>query len=627
MPESYRIPGRQCLVDEFVAMERRGEGSAWKAYCDCNFLQPVHQEVVKVGGVPVIRFPFESEDQFAARVKQLAAQTGKPVTIDVRQYLVRTDEWKKCVNKFCAIPTGCWNNDSNDWMPFNVHPGAALAPWTDAGAAARGIYKKDAGILYTLIQATSIDLKAYEPLTLWRNYFENPPVYYLAAAKLNLIPGIGPVLTQALTASMPQGLVFLLPLALAQAAAERKDVVRYVFKPMVTGNVKYAAFVLRAAPNVFSGNYFELAGMIAARFCQDQIDTGEIEKVGDSFSKAVIIFFAKSGEDVGRELQKIIAGGFDLSSAPGVISLLISGFNAVASIESIDQKVRDFARSVANVLRVVRVIAEGIQRKDSAFAIADAVVFEVFGFSLDQLKQAVTKGASEVQRLLNLAREKGKEGTLDGALKAFDAIAAAFDKIVSVINYINNAVQGGLENFRAQFSGFAAIINDLKGQTNTMLIQASGQGTQPLQAGVKPIKGDLLPVNLGARLAPVAVRLPPLNVTGGVGVGTGKGGVGTGKGREMPPSGTSSGVPSGKFIDKSPGRFLVTPSGGQAGTPSDTSSEDKVPPSSPPATKPLPQPSGIASALFGAGVGAAVGGPVGAAIGALVGAAMKPRMA
>lgn len=520
MGESYNIPGRQCLVDEFVQQERTTGQSAWKAFCDCNFLEPVETTVVKLGGMVLPRPPFMSEDAFAQMVRTSAAQKNLPVTVEVSFRLVRTEEWKKCVDKFCTLPTGCWNNDSNDWMPFNMHPGAALAPWTDLGAAARGIYKKDAGFFYTVGQIFSIDLKAYQPLTLWRNFFENPPVYWLNVAKLNLIPGVGTAIASAITASTPANLTLLLPLALTQAAAEHKSAMQYVFKPMVTGSVKYAAFCLRAVPALFAQSYFEFAGMLAARFAQDQIDTGEIDKVLDPFTKAVIVFFAKTGEEVGRELQKIITGGFNLSSAPGVISVLISGFDAVAALPNIDAKVRDFVRSVSNVLKVVRTIAEGIQRKDSPFTIADAVVFEIFGFSLDQLQQAVKQGAAEVQRLLNVAKAKGKEGTLDGALKAFDAILAAFAKISDTITFINNAIGGGLEQFRSQFSGFAVVLGDVKSQTNGLLAQTTGQAITGTGTGATG--GSVTPVNIGPEVS--VSKNPAGTALIGAGVGAAAGG-------------------------------------------------------------------------------------------------------
>lgn len=520
MGESYTIPGRQCLVDEFVQQEKTTGESAWKNFCDCNFLSPVESVTVKLGGMVLPRPPMISDDAFVALVRKNAAASGKPVTVEVSYKLVRTDSWKKCVDKFCTLPTGCWNNDSNDWMPFNVHPGAALAPWTDLGAAARGIYKKDAGFFYTVGQIFSIDLNAYQPLTLWRNFFENPPVYWLSAAKLNLIPGVGQAIFAALTTTTPLNLVALLPLALVQAGAEHKSAMEYVFKPMVTGSVKYAAFCLRAVPALFAQSYFEFAGMLAARFAQDQIDTGEIDKVLDPFTRAVIVFFAKTGEEIGRELQKIITGGFNLSSAPGVISVLISGFDAVAALPNIDAQVKAFVRSVSNVLKVVRTIAEGIQRKDSPFTIADAVVFEIFGFSLDQLQQAVKQGAAEVQRLLNVAKAKGKEGTLDGALKAFDAILAAFAKISDTITFINNAIGGGLEQFRSQFSGFAVVLGDVKSQTNGLLAQTTGQAITGTGAGATG--GSVTPVNIGPEVS--VSKNPAGTALIGAGIGAAAGG-------------------------------------------------------------------------------------------------------
>lgn len=583
MGVSYRNPARQCLVDDFERMERERGESAWKAYCDCNFLLPVETEMVRIGGKLVaatarqqtspgqfksgplfpagitpllVRAQGEDDRQWGARVKTLAAN-GVPglfnpnseVAITVEQYidggrggLSRTEEWKKCVSNFCTLPTGCWNGTTEEWMGFNISPAMLAAPWTQLGAAARGIYKHDADFWYTLTQAFSIDASAYTPLNLWRNYFINPGVFWLNVGKLHLFPGIGTGLASALTAvtANPAGVpgplffVTILPAALTQCAAEQKDVFQYVVKPMALGSIDTAAAALRALGPALGQQYFEVAGIVLQKVANDQINSGEIDKVLDPFFKSVIVFFSKSGEELGRSFQKVVmGGGMTLETASGVLSVLAVGFNEVSKIEALPPEARAFCASAATVLRIIRGVSEAIQSGETPFAIADRIVFEVFGFSLDALQQAVQKGKAEVDRLLGVAKAKGKLGTLDGAVGVLDALGKVINVIAGVINKITNAIGGGLEHLRDTFNGFAGVLADTRRTTGDLVAQASGGGVVPTPApNVSPAQPAATPpvINPG-RVAPIVsgtstiqtVIVPGTSSTGAALVGAGVG--------------------------------------------------------------------------------------------------------
>jgi hypothetical protein len=247
MAESYTVPGKSCSVDSIKAQypgldDLRG----WKAYCDCMFLEPVSYESVTVDGVQVAASreggrviidpntrratgaPTEAaynQHIVASANAAKAAGRGGAVVVKVEIGEAKTENWTKCMSNFCTIPLfGCPHPIvSGLQMPFNISPFAGSPPWTELGASARGIPKRDAGFFYTVGQIITIDLKSYEPLSLWRNLVSNPALYELNRAKLNVIPGVGSAIATALGAPFPINWAYLGPLALAQCGIEGKS--------------------------------------------------------------------------------------------------------------------------------------------------------------------------------------------------------------------------------------------------------------------------------------------------------------------------------------------------------------------------------------------------------------------
>lgn len=514
MAESYAIPGQTCDVGtikaKFPALD---DTRGWNEFCDCMFLEPTLREQIFVDGQlipPMVLNPL-SKPQREELVKRLAAQKKAQnpalgvVVVKEEVVLARSENWSKCVSNFCAVPWGCPHPTIPGFtMPFNMSPAAGSPPWTEFGAAARGIPKRNAGVFYTVGQIITVDLKDYAPLNLWRNMFVNPALFNLHILKLGLIPGIGPALVanlNSLASFTPEfgipinkNIPLLLPFALAQCAAEQKSVVDYIVKPAVTGGAKSVALLLQLAGPALGQQYFAVAGILLEKFAKDQIESGEINKVLDPFANGTIRFFAESGSRIGSELQAAVGSGFDLKGAPGILRAFETGFRTVArSPEVKDDLARAILNTTADVMRIIAIVADGLGPKypslqplDKAFAIADDVIYELFGFRLEELKRAVQQGSGEVNRLLETARRKGKSGTIEGLSESLNAITKAFDQVVKVLNEISNKLDGALDKFNAQFVDFNRVLTSVRSDTQAAFAATAANKTAALTSTTTP---------------------------------------------------------------------------------------------------------------------------------------------
>lgn len=596
MAESYTVPGQVCSVGEYAKLIEQGKvAEAWRGYCDCMFLEPVETTEFLCDGSPVpphifgVLGLYPKDEQKALVAKSYCDTKGGKYAVRIKVVPRRTENWEKCMGMFCSLPWGCPHPHFPDELhiPFNIAPHIVLAPWTDLGAAARGVPKKNAGIFYTVGQVFTLDLKQYEPLSLWRNKMTNPALYELNKWKLNLVPGIGSVLVQALSAPFPLDLAGLLPLALTQAAIEGKSTVDYIFKPALIGGITNAVFALKVIGPAMGQQYFAVAGMVLQKFAKDQIDTGEIDKVLDPVSNGAIRFFAEAGEEIGLKLQNALGEGFDLKSAPGILQVMSHGFGAIAESPHLtDPLARAIIQTTSDVLAIAAIIAEGFRKyaklplADKMWAIADDVVFRLFGFSLDELKRTVQKGAAEVQVLFDTAKRKGKSGNAQGLMDALDAVGKAFDRIVQVLNDINKALDGSLDKFNEQFTGFKQVLDVVKTDT-TAAFNAVASGTEgSVVITATTALESTVPAANKITVSPVRIPAERFN--------------------------TIVKVPEDAIMTSSPP--LQRDSSSPGSTDSDAGG-------------------GLGVALAGAGAGFLVGGPVGAAAGAIAGFMLGQRSA
>lgn len=491
MGESYYRPGVQCDVGTIEA----AGGDTWKAFCDCNFLAPLDIEKYSIDGRPVIlpvRHMGMSDVQYETlRNNALRAATGgdmRRLRVEVEHKLVPGPEWDKCMSKHCMWATGCWNGSKNGWDPFNVHPGILAAPWTEFGAAARGIQKADAGIWYGVAQFISIDLNDYTPLALWQTFWRNPFKYSYLMLKLALfVPG-GAVIVAAVNVTGPP--VALIPLASAQVAAQGKNYFKEIIEPTATGSVKW---LLAAADYLGScGVGVNIpcgAGILVQKAAQDQIDTKEIERMPAPF-RAVTVFLAKNGKRLVNTLIQSVGGVVSTD----VFAILKSGF-AIARAEVTDQGTKDVLRALEMAADVGYTIADAVVSGKSPADTADRIAQILLGFSpLTYFEMVKTDAKAALGYVA--AAQKVSGTTFDQANALVKAVGDGINKVGQTINALNTALGGGLRELAQVFesAGYALGVTASASQEVNTKVQAS------VQAGGVPVAAvpNVAPVSPGA---------------------------------------------------------------------------------------------------------------------------------
>lgn len=609
MAVSYAT-GKTCDVSTFDARYQAGDTFAsWKDFCDCMFLEPSEITVFKCNGNPISFPPTMAgwgEIQRAKWAQDYCKQVGGRYSVSIVPSTKQTQNWFKCVSNFCAAPGGCTNDITGTPMPFNMSPFMATPPWTDTGAAARGIPKKDAGFMFTVTQAVSIDIDAYEPLRLWTTFWENPFLFGLLMAKITLIPVAGLVYQLGLTAT---GIPFaLIPAASASAQRQGKDPSKAILDPIVKGSIKSAGLALKYLGKCGVGINIPCgAGLVIQKGAQDQIDTGEINKVGDPVTRGIIAFLAKSGDKL---VDSIINSIGDVWGG-GVFAVLEAGFRAAA------QGLRDggeiTAAKILDLLAIVaglgQVIASGVNDPDKdALDIADDVAEKVLGFRpsvyFDMLKGNATSAVDYAKASL-----QRKGATVETLIELVGKLGALFDELIKALNDISSKIGGGLDDLiltfreaKTSFTVAGAAVADVGVQVSDATKAAvSGQPIPALRVPSMPIPRRVreiaaMDVTLKQTSNTFTARFQPRLLPG------------------MSPAGTTSAPPAAQpvpipVVVKPPPVAVVPPS--------------KPPPSPPSLSKQEPSP--MTPFLLGA-AGFFVAGPVGAAAGFALGAAgSKPQ--
>lgn len=481
MGDSYNIPGKKCDVGTIEA----AGGDTWKAFCDCNFLKPIVVDRYFIDGIPVF-LPMVTNEQLFKLVQTRVNGDMRRVRVETKTELVTTDDWNKCMSKFCGLISGCWNPAKNGWDPFNVHPGIFGAPWTEFGASVRGIQKADAGFFYMVGQLTSIDLNDYKPLALWQTYWNNPAKYALLMLKFALfVPGGAIAVAFAnVVPGAPPGPI--LPLAMLQVAAEKKDFAHEILEPMAKGTVKaiLTAFeylgTCGVGVNIPCG-----AGILVQRAAQDQIDTGEIDKMPD-VGKAIISFLAKSGSKLVTTIMKAATGVVSTD----VFAILATGFGAAAN-EVKDAGAKSVLKLLAMAADVGYAIANGIERQRPAIEIADDVAQKLLGFSprvyFDLLKKSAASALDYVKSAQDVTGS-----TFEKANALINAVGNGLNEIGKVIDALNSAVGGGLKELSMTFQNAAMAIGgaqEASKQVNNQIAASLGLATTPNIAPVVPGTG------------------------------------------------------------------------------------------------------------------------------------------
>lgn len=445
--ESYERPGVECSVDEITA----AGGDTWANFCDCSFAKPLSQQVWHYNNAPLFPPPgLGIADPLGAGALQwlgiLKDQMGvlwNPKLLEFKPIdgaISRGPEWSDCMSKFCAAATGCWNpskkasglSDAESWDHFNIHPGMWGAPWTEFGAGARGIDKRNAGFWYTIATATTINFKDFSPLRMFVLSFTNP-VRFGVLAGVSAIFGTSIVyLNPALLfeAAMAQAIVMA-----ATGSAGQEELMQEAIIPLA----QFGFGVIGAFLALMTGNIPGAVAKVVKMQAQTLLSSGRAPvDVGPMM--AVIYALANFGEDLadlfnparwgeagtwmklGKTIQTVAECGIFGARDPATQKLPL----AAQAIYTFGQSLKLGAKTVNTI-----VMGDDDMNKKIATALDDLCV-DFFGFTYTSFKNSI--GTPDFDAIL---RARGNPDNY----ALFGLLAPAMESILKVLVIFIDAVK------------------------------------------------------------------------------------------------------------------------------------------------------------------------------------------
>ena len=495
MAESFTVPGQSCdvgtLIKKYGCGDLDGCSQAWKDFCDCMFTSPGTTTQWFADGVlvPNVQGVGLSAEALATEL----GKQGKKITAQVTASVIRSADWRKCVAGPCLDPTGCRNSNAGDNDGFNIDPQMGMPPWTDAGAAARGIPKRNAGLWYTFSGVIAVHPEDYTPLALWHAFWENKLKFAFLVAKAGVFAVFFP--PAGLLLSMVATPINLVIAANAQCIAEGKDWLKEILLPIGKGTVKDMGMALALLGSGGPVNPIVVAGVLVQRAAQDQIDDGTITH-WDPITQSVVLFLAKNGQELGQRLQSL--GGKTLKDAPELLGFLESGLLLIAADPNItDASVKAALQLTATLFKLLRVIMESSRAGLDVLGIADKVCNELFGVHFTQVIAAGKQGKAAVEKLVTDAKSVGGIGNLQTGLNILDSIGKSMSAVSNFIDEVIRLIGDittGLGKLRDQFN-LAAQAFDAARLTTANTVHDAVAGT--------PIAGAAVPAGtvIGGGLA------------------------------------------------------------------------------------------------------------------------------
>lgn len=483
MAQSFGVPSRECSVAEFDAMRVAGQvEAAWKGFCDCMFIEVAEVTDFMSGGTAIIRcingrcrnqnngddLPGTTLESAALNVSEYARLHNTNYSVKIYPMPNATPDWTKCMSNFCASPGGCPNPILPSLiMPFNVSPGAAVSPWTDMGAAARMIPKRNAGIFYDVTALFTLDLTAYEPLKLWQTFWKNPVLFGLLMTKIQLIPLAGAAYATAMTFTGPP--VFLIPGAIESCQRQGKDVTKEVWETAGMGLIEQAKFAIKYLTKCGFGIPGACGiAMAVQKGAQDQIASGEINNVASQEGKAIIAFLAKSGAELVNAVFVVIDD--PSKGVEKVFRVFEAGFRSIRNNVTDDNTKKVFDL-LTTVFQVAAEIAKGIDAGTDASMIADNVGEILLGFRPTEYF-AMIAGGKKQSALDSAQASMARTGnTVEGMIDHANAIVEMLDKVIKAIDDLSQKLGGGLDALTKMFGGMR---NDISSST-TAVVQVGQQ--------------------------------------------------------------------------------------------------------------------------------------------------------
>lgn len=488
--ESFTQPGVDCDLTKIQALPGSDQ-DRWKAYCDCAFLEPHARTQLTINGSIYPDVPSLSDVEYDALLKPLIARLpAGSFSVKVNVFTSRgvpNSNWHRCMSGFCASPDGCFNaqkaqsgatgDEAKDY--FNVSPLLLYPPWDDVGAAVRGIPKRNANTWYTLGQLFSYDAGAYDPIELWKIAWVNPGLYTLLGLKAGLIP-FNPMLAYFVT-----GPVGLFPFVVAEIQQKytNPDYGKLLFDVVGQGWIQFGKLAIQYISKCGFGIPGACgAGVVLKQVAQDQITSGEINKVLDPTSRAVIVFLAKYGDQLADRLFGLAQLASHLRADPSLIAWFQQVFHVLRQLPEIDAAAQLFLGLGEKLFAMAYAIAQGIQNGSPGTTITDEAVNALLGFRpslvIALIQQGNVAGARTVVQ--QAAASTGVTIAQMGPLTA--ALIPALTSIIKVLQDMNSKINGGLEDVISLFASVqTALASAAQASTN-----AVGQVTSGLSSPVQP---------------------------------------------------------------------------------------------------------------------------------------------
>lgn len=422
--ESFTQQGVECGVDEIIA---RNGPDPWREFCDCSFSTPTKLPVWKYNGLPLPVLPGQSWDD-PTWVKTVVANIPSfdpaKLALGSMDLTVTNDDWQRCMSKWCGAPTGCWSPSKNltepnssSWDGFNVHPGILAAPWTEFGAAARGIPKRNAGFWYGVASITTIDIKSYEPIRLYVTMLTNP-------ARFAVLRGFASVFTGS---AAEVYFATLQTSAVAQVAVlvTTEGGREYAMKNLILPLAQFGFTIIGVFLALFGGGIPAAVAMVIKYQAQQVFNSGR-QPADPGPALAVLMAIASYGDQ--------LADFFNPSkwAEGGTWRKLGSLIRLVAKEGRLTGPVADGFNVIGLTLQTIGGTVQNIQEGKPLSKTLDLICVDFFGFTATQFQAHAAQGT-----LAKLVKDSNTDPLM---VRLFTFVAPAMEGVITALTFFADAL-------------------------------------------------------------------------------------------------------------------------------------------------------------------------------------------
>lgn len=425
--ESFAAEGRECSVRDIEA----AGGDTWRNFCDCAFSTPLPDPYWHYNGAPLVPPPGMgiSSTTWVNSLKDTIPNYD-PKKLELKPLagaIKRDPNWYKCLSKWCGAATGCWNPskkdagtpDNESWDGFNVHPGMWFAPWTEVGAAARGIPKRNAGAVYGLTALTTINIADYNPARLLVLSIIDPVRY---AVLVGFASAFGVGLLLANQATLIEAALIAAPIS---ERAEPGWILHNVVMPLWE---KARGIAMMFIGLVTGGIPGAVAAMLQANARMMVVEYGVDVS---SPVNAVILAFANDAPKIKALFDPTL---WTAPSTWGGLGDVIFDVGKLFDAEPIMLA----GQALGLVANTIQALQQGTA--DDAL---DVLCNGILGFKLSAFQNAMKEGPDFTRRFIQvnkpakdvLLKNFAKAGAIIGAMRAVADALAKFTDILSILSF------------------------------------------------------------------------------------------------------------------------------------------------------------------------------------------------